>query len=99
MKINFDILNRECSSSSILVKSLTIYASWFSSECNRRRRQCGLPDHVDSVSQKTAQTVQTAPETHHGVSVKSQRRSRSEVKVHSRTTENCFCADFISILL
>lgn len=73
---------------------------WFSSECDRCRRECSLPDHADSVSQKTAQTLQTAPETHHGVSVKSQRRSRSEVRVHSRTTENHFLFwSFISILL
>lgn len=56
--------------------------SWFSSECDGCCSQCRVPDHVDSVSQKTAQTLQTAPETHHGISVESQRRPRSEVRVH-----------------
>lgn len=64
--------------------------SCVSSECDRCRCQCSLPDHVDSVSQKTPQTLQTAPETHHGVSIKPQRRSRSEVRVHRDTYSEIF---------
>lgn len=63
----------------------TASLSRFSSERDRCRCQCSLPDHVDSVSQKTPQTLQTATERHHGVSVKLQRRSRSEVRVHRHT--------------
>lgn len=59
--------------------------SCFSSECDGCRCQRRLPDHVDSVSPKTPQTLQTAPETHHGVPVKPRRRSRSEVRVHRDT--------------
>lgn len=51
-----------------------------SSERDRCSCQHRLPDHADCVSQEAAQTVQAAPQRHHGVSVKSQRRSRSEVR-------------------
>lgn len=64
---------------------MTVLWLLFSSECDGCCCQCSLPDHVDSVSQKTPQTLQTAPETHHGVPVKPQRRSRREVRVHPDT--------------
>lgn len=51
-----------------------------SSERDRCSCQHSVPDHADCVSQEAAQTVQAAPRRHHGVSVKSQRRSGSEVR-------------------
>lgn len=42
--------------------------------------QRSVPDHADCVSQETAQTLQTTPETHHGVPDKSQCCSWSEVR-------------------
>ena len=65
--------------------SFCFHVSFCPSVCDRCCCQCSVPDHVDCVSQETAQTLQTAAQTHHGVPVKSQRRSRSQVGDHSGT--------------
>lgn len=54
--------------------------SFLSSECDGCCCQCSVPDHAQCVSQKTTQTLQTAPQTHHGILDDSQRRSRSQVR-------------------
>lgn len=69
------------------------FSSLFPSEHHRCCCQCRVPDHVDCVSQKKTQTLQTAPDTYHGVSVESQCCSRSEVRAQRCLITLAVCRD------
>ena len=79
-----------------LTTLLSLLISSLSSERDRCCCQRSVPDHVDCLSQKKTQTLQTAPQTNHGVPDKSQCCSGTEVGPESYLTLIDFIKDVIS---